>query len=43
MDRRALPNVKIVRLHHLFDQESKWRDYSFNLDGIGRHAISFAP
>ena len=50
---RALPNAKIVCLRrdpldtcignfrHLFDQESGFYDYSFNLDDIGRYYIEF--
>ncbi|MFK2877828.1 tetratricopeptide repeat-containing sulfotransferase family protein [Rhodanobacter hydrolyticus] len=50
---RALPNAKIVCLRrdpldtcignfrHLFDQESGFYDYSFNLDDIGRYYIQF--
>jgi Flp pilus assembly protein TadD len=50
---RALPNAKIICLRrdpldtclgnfrHLFEQESGFYDYSFNLDDIGRYYIQF--
>lgn len=50
---RALPNAKIVCLRrdpldtsisnfrHLFDQESGFYDYSFDLDDIGRYYVHF--
>jgi Tfp pilus assembly protein PilF len=50
---RALPNAKIVCLRrdpldacignfrHLFEQDSGFYDYSFNLDDIGRYTIQF--